>query len=225
MSNKEMDFSDRLNSLAGIEIDTAHSSPTTSTVFTNRLPTRDPLVEELERQLKQARNEASAKSDAFDLIYCQWQLVQKDLDKTKHEAESMKAKLREKDALIDNLQFKLFWVESDMNDAREGLDVESDLQPLRPRENVTRTTSVRGGVRGAMVRRVEFAPGEENMKTPIRPRTYQFDSAEKEMVAASQGRGSDKPRKRSSFFSGLFKSKKSIFNMSGTSTRRRRRSF
>ena len=148
-----------------------------------------------------------------------------DLDKTKHEAESMKAQLREKDALIDNLQFKLFWVESDMNDAREGLDVESDLQPLRPRENVTRTTSVRGGVQGAMVRRVEFAPGEENMKTPIRPRTYQFDSAEKEMVAASQGRGSDKPRKRSSFFSGLFKSKKSIFNMSGTSTRRRRRSF
>lgn len=70
--------------------------------------------EELVRRLKEANDRIRVKSDAFDLIYSQWQSTQQELhDKKKSEAALharltlLEKRLQDKDAVIEEMSFKL----------------------------------------------------------------------------------------------------------------------
>lgn len=138
-SEYELDFGERLSSLAEAGLQTVHSIPSSlgpTTLSVSRPgPNRDLLVEELQRRLKMANDQVNAKSDAFDLIYRQWQVTQTDLEQKTHEWESMALKVREKDRKIDNLQFRLFWAESENEENEERVRQEAVLEGFHDKEN------------------------------------------------------------------------------------------
>lgn len=97
--------------------------------------------EELMRRLKTANDKIRVKSDAFDLIYSQWQNTQHELYvKSKSEATLqarlalLEKRLQDKDAMIEELAFKLSFVEPSVGStaARDGRCNEENGRPCRP---------------------------------------------------------------------------------------------
>ena len=136
--------------------------------------------EELQRRLKDANGRVRAKSDAFDLIYSQWQKTQKELEqKTKSEATLqarlvlLEKRLQDKDAAIDELRFKLSLAEPALEgngeEKENGRSRKPTLARTREHQRSRKSLSPRSEEANTMVprRRSDYHANEwKSMQTP-----------------------------------------------------------
>jgi len=163
-------------------------------------------AEELYRRLKVANERISAKEDAFDLIFCQWQDTQKRLETAEKEKEKLttqleyiKNRLAEKDSVIDNLQFKLFLAESELEASEEDKDNSPLLARRAPRNghNLVEPSVTAVATSGASVKNSET----EKENNPFAPTTPSSNESASTFLTTSttQMMEEDHSRKKPSF--------------------------
>ena len=198
--------------------------------------------EELVRRLKAANDKIRVKSDAFDLIYNQWQKTQHELHvKTKSEATLQarlalsEKRLQDKDAVIEELTFKLSFVEPSVgSEAVHGGRGEKE-NGRRCRPSLARTprfkrvgSSVSGSVSGHFPRRSDDDASERNGNIRSIPLKTPPSNQSNISLCAGIQRIDDSPDKsfsltKSGYFSGLaFKSRRDLVNQDDADDKSRR---
>ena len=192
--------------------------------------------EELVRRLKTANDKVRVKSDAFDLIYSQWQSTQQELYEKKKSEAALQARLallekrlQDKDAVIEELAFKLSFVEPSDGAKPERVYQDGKENDRRCRPSLVRTPRFkRGNSPGSGSRRFPRHPGDEldSSTRSVQLRTPPCNQTTTSFRADVQERKSSPDESfsltRSGFFSGLaFRSRRGVETADGDDKSRR----